>query len=130
MMLRYTLFWFVLMIVAIINGILRQAIYTDLLGELSAHQVSTVTGILLVFLAVWLINKIWRIESHRQAIFIGLIWFVMTILFEFGFGHYVMNHPWERLVHDYNIIAGRIWLLFLLSIIFIPSIVYRLSNRS
>jgi hypothetical protein len=130
MMLRYTFFWFVLMIVAIINGAIRQFIYTDLLGELSAHQVSTVTGILLVFLCVWLINKIWRIESYQQAIFIGLIWLVMTILFEFVFGHYVMDHPWEKLFYDYNIIAGRTWLLFLLSVIFIPSIVFRLSNKS
>lgn len=130
MIIRYTIFWFALMIVAIINGAIRQTLYKDFLGELTAHQVSTFTAILLVFVSVWLINKIWIIESKRQAIFIGLIWLAMTILFEFVFGHYVMDHPWERLVHDYNIIAGRTWLLFLLSIIFIPSIVYRLTNTS
>jgi hypothetical protein len=29
--------------------------------------------------------------------------------FEFLVGHYVMGHPWSRLLHDYNILAGRLW---------------------
>ena len=130
MILRYSLFWFVLMVVAIFNGIMRQALFQNLLGELTAHQLSTVTGILLVFVAVWLINKKWKIEAPQQALYIGFIWLIMTILFEFVFGHFVMGHSWARLFFDYNIFAGRVWLLFLLSLVFIPSIVYFLDKKT
>ena len=130
MILRYSLFWFVLMVVAILNGIMRQTLFHNLLGELSAHQLSTVTGILLVFFAVWLINKKWKIEARQQALYIGFIWLIMTILFEFVLGHFVMGHSWTRLFFDYNIFAGRVWLFFLLSLVFIPLIVYLLDRKS
>jgi hypothetical protein len=34
--------------------------------------------------------------------------------FEFLVGHYVMGYPWIRLFHDYNIFAGRLWVVLLL----------------
>jgi hypothetical protein len=51
----------------------------------------------------------------------------MTVAFEFLFGHYVMGHTWERLLQDYNILAGRIWILFLVFTAAAPYIVYRLK---
>jgi hypothetical protein len=31
---------------------------------------------------------------------------VATVAFELTFGHYVMGHPWSRLLADYNLLAG------------------------
>ena len=44
---KYILVWFVLVIVAIINGAIRNEVYKDALGDLRAHQLSTLTGIIL-----------------------------------------------------------------------------------
>jgi hypothetical protein len=55
----------------------------------------------------------WRPVSGRQAIAVGLIWLVMTVAFEFVFGHYVAGHSWERLLYDYDLPAGRLWSLVL-----------------
>jgi hypothetical protein len=82
--------------------------------ELLAHQVSTVVGIFLVGLAVVFLHRRWPISSYHQAVAIGVLWVAMTALFEFGFGHYVIGHSWERLLHDYNLAQGRVWSLFLL----------------
>jgi hypothetical protein len=68
----------------------------------------------LVAIYVCIMGLIWPIESLTQAIQIGGIWLLLTILFEFGFGHFIMGHPWEKLFFDYNIFAGRVWLLFIL----------------
>jgi hypothetical protein len=38
----------------------------------------------------------------------GLFWLVPSLLFEFGFFHYVMQEPWEKLLADYNIFWGRL----------------------
>ena len=53
----------------------------------------------------------------------------MTVVFEFIFGHYVMEHPWSKLFHDYNLLAGRVWLLLLLWTTLAPYILYRLQGR-
>lgn len=129
MLLKYTLFWFVLVVVAILNGTIRMQIYQKFFSELTAHQLSTFTGIILVGFSTWLFNLKWKIESRQQAFYIGLIWFTLTVLFEFIFGHYVIKHPWSRLLYDYNILEGRIWPLFLMAILLIPYFIHKISNR-
>jgi hypothetical protein len=51
---------------------------------------------------------------------IGTFWVILTVLFEFGFGHYVAKHSWQKLFADYNIFKGRLWLLVLINNIFAP----------
>ena len=122
---KYTLAWLVMPFIGIINGTIREFVYQKYLGELSAHQVSTVTGILLFGLFVWLISTRWRIQSAGQAVIIGGIWLGLTGAFEFLFGHYVMKHPWSRLLYDYNLLEGRLWVLVLVFITIAPCLVYR-----
>jgi len=126
-LLRYLLCWFLLAVVSVANGILRQATYSDTLPELAAHQVSTFTGIVLTALVVWLFSRRWPLLSVRQALLIGLLWLAMTIAFEFGFGRYVAGHSWQQLFADYDLSAGRLWGLFLLWIAVLPYVFYRLS---
>jgi hypothetical protein len=104
----YTASWFGLAILAILNGALREKVYGRFLGELSAHQLSSFIGIGLFTSYIWVLTGVCRIESSGQALVIGAVWLVMTILFEFGFGHYIMGHPWSRLWHDYNLFKGRL----------------------
>jgi hypothetical protein len=74
---------------------------------------------------VLLINRVWPIQSSGQAWLIGAIWFVSTIIFEFGFGHYVVGHPWAHLFNDYNIFQGRVWGLFLLWVLIMPVVIHK-----
>lgn len=129
MIARYLAFWLILAVVAIANGVLRQAGYGRYLSELAAHQLSTVTGILLTGGVVWILNRIWPIGSAREAWVIGASWFVMTVIFEFGFGHYVAGHSWSHLLADYNLLAGRVWFLFLIWIALLPYVIWRLGKR-
>ena len=98
------------------------------MGELFAHQISCITGILFFGLFVWALNLKWKIQSSAQALTIGLIWLVLTISFEFIFGHYVMHNPWSKLFHDYNIFADRLWILVLLFTTLSPCLFYKLKS--
>jgi hypothetical protein len=109
----YLLAWIPMLALAIFNGAMREATYGKHMSELRAHQVSTVTGSLLIGLFIFGLTRIWRLEIARQAVEIGLIWVVLTTAFEFLFGHFVAKHPWGRLLRDYNIFEGRVWVLFL-----------------
>ena len=126
-LLRYLVCWVLLAIVAIGNGILRESTYAGAMPELAAHQVSTLTGMVLMGLVVWWFSRRWPPDSARQALLIGLLWVAMTVTFEFSFGHYVAGHSWQRLFADYDLSAGRLWALFLLWIAAMPYLFYRLS---
>ncbi len=128
MILPYTLAWFPLVILAILNGALREKGYRRYMSELRAHQLSTLIGVVLVGIYVWIMEFLWPLENSQQAFQIGGIWLVLTILFEFGFGHYVMGHPWEKLFHDYNIFTGRVWLLFVIWTAISPLVIFILTT--
>jgi hypothetical protein len=111
----YSASWLGMVILAILNGTIREKAYGNIMGELPAHQLSTLTGPILLGMYILMLTGLFRIESSsRQAFLIGSIWLLMTVVFEFIFGHYVMGHPWKRLLNDYNILKGRIWSLMLL----------------
>jgi hypothetical protein len=56
------------------------------------------------------------------------IWLTLTVAFEFLFGHYVAKLSWRRLLHDYNLFAGRLWLFVLVAITVAPSVIYRIRS--
>ncbi len=97
--------------------------------ELLAHQLSSIIGILLFAGYFWILNKRWTITSTRQSFQTGVSWLILTILFEFVFGHYVVGHSWEHLLADYNILAGRLWSLVLLWTIVGPYIIYKIDQK-
>lgn len=117
---RYLLAWFPMIAIGILNGVLRESTYGKFLSELRAHQVSTLTGILLFGLYIWGITRLWPLESAQLAIAIGLTWLALTILFEFSFGHFVAKLSWRRLLNDYNLLAGRVWVIVLVWIAIAP----------
>jgi hypothetical protein len=97
---KYLLFWIPGIPLAILNGRLRESVYRRFLNELSAHQLSALRFIVLFGAYVWLILRWLRLSSAREALRVGLTWLALTVSFEFLFGHYVMGHPWDRLLHD------------------------------
>src|SRR5262245_24710251 len=105
--------WIPMVVIAIVNGPIREGWYGKHLSELQAHQTSTVRVVVLFGVYIWVLIHIWRPESAGQAITIGLVWLGMTVAFEVLFGHYVAKRPWRGLLHDYNLCAGRVWLVVL-----------------
>jgi len=126
MILKYTAAWVPMVLIAIVNAVIREEGYRRFLGELQAHQMSTLTVIILFGIYIWVLSRRWPIQSTGQAIMIGLVWLGLTIVFEFLFGHYVMGNPWSRLLHDYNLLAGRVWVFVLIWITIAPYVFYRL----
>jgi hypothetical protein len=127
MVLKYTLFWIPMVFIAIINGAIRDLTYKKYLGELSAHQVSTVTGIILFGIYIYALGLRWKLESARQALIVGMIWLSLTVAFEFIFFHYAIGRPWSELLGAYNILEGKVWVLVLVFIAVAPCIFYRIQ---
>lgn len=127
-MIRLVLAWLGLVPVMIVNGIARESLYAPRMSELQAHQLSTVTGAFLLFSYTWLVFPRLDLDSSGEAWRAGGLWLALTVLFEFGFGHWVAGHTWERLLRDYDLLAGRVWVLFLGLVLVAPWLVWRLKG--
>ncbi len=125
---RYTLLWLGLPLIAILNGMIREFVYKDTLGELFAHQLSSFTAVVLISIYVWIIEGRWKFSSSSEALAVGLIWLVQTIMFEFLFGHYVIGHSWEILFAEYNVFEGRFWSIVVFWTAAAPLIVHRVKS--
>lgn len=125
---KYFIAWIPGIPIAIANGILRNILYRQYLAELQAHQLSAVSFIFFFGLYVWLVLKWLRLPSGRDALRLGFTWLALTIIFELLFGHFVMGNPCSRLLHDYNFLAGRVWVLVLLWITIAPLILHRVQS--
>ena len=128
MILRYSLAWLPMLGIAILNGAFRELILARRLSELRAHQLSCFSAALLFWGYTWLLGQVWPLNSRTQAVTIGIVWLLLTIAFEFIFGHYVAHHSWTRLLQDYNILAGRLWLAVLLTVAALPAMVFELMR--
>ena len=126
--LKYTICWIGLVIIAIVNGALREKVYGKFMDELTAHQLSTVIGIVLFSVYIMILSLTWKIESSGQALAIGGIWLALTVAFELFFGHYVIGHSWRRLFQDYNLLKGRLWILVLMWTAIAPYTFYKLQS--
>ena len=128
MLVRAALVWFVIMLAAILNGAVRDTIAAPRLGDAAARALSCVTLTSAIVLVTWLTIRWIDPSSSRDAWRIGTMWLMMTLAFEFGAGHYVFHTPWAALLADYNVLAGRLWILVLCATLTAPVIVYRAGH--
>ncbi|MGE0484501.1 MAG: hypothetical protein AB7Q81_10205 [Gammaproteobacteria bacterium] len=124
MPLPYLLGWLLLALVAIANGALRERTYGRRMTERGAHQLSTLLAALAVAGVTSLLVRSWPLADVAAALRVGGGWLVMTVVFEFGFGHWVAGHSWRRLRADYDLRRGRVWGLFLLWLALLPALLH------
>lgn len=108
---RALLVWLGIAALAVVNGAFREAILLPRLGDSAARAISTLM-LSVVILGVALVSIDWiSPAAWADAWRIGALWLVMTIAFEFLAGHYLFGVPWRRILADYNLLAGRLWIL-------------------
>jgi hypothetical protein len=117
--------WLGAVVLAIANGIGREALYAKPLGERRAQVVST--GVLIGVLSAYMrgLQVVWPLPTARAAAAVGAAWTAMTLVFEFTFGHFVAHEPWSKLLAQYDVVHGNPWVLVLLCTLLGPSAVRR-----
>jgi hypothetical protein len=116
-----------MLLIAVLNGAARDLWYKKHVGELLGHQISTVLLIICFgFYISFVVNKL-SPDSGRHAIYIGLLWLLLTLIFEFGFG-LIRGYSWTKLLGEYNILKGRIWILVPIWTTIAPYVFLRISR--
>ena len=125
---KYIAAWLGMMALAVANGIARDRLYGPRVGELAGHQFST--GILLILLGAYFygLELLLPIYSSNAAWLIGVIWLIMTLLFETALGRFVAREPWRKVFADYNVFSGRFWILVPVWVLCGPYVVFRLHR--
>ena len=124
---KYFIAWFGIVVLGLANATIRQVVYARYVSELAAHQISTLTFAILVGLYAWALSGFLNLPSPGEAIGVGLMWMILTILFEFALGRYVVGDPWGKLLAEYNLLEGRVWGLFILWVGLAPYVFYRIK---
>jgi hypothetical protein len=112
--------WLVILLLAVMNGTLRNTFVSPRVGDQAAHIIATVVLSALVVGLVWRTIRWIGPASRGDALRIGAMWVALTLAFEFLAGHYLFGAPWERLLADYDVVRGRIWPLILLTTFVAP----------
>jgi len=127
-MLPYILAWFPMLLLAVLNGFLREFVLKKYAGDFTAHQLSTITLLLLFAVYIGVIISRFPPASALQAVLVGVLWVCLTLTFEFGFGLYRGN-SWDTLLADYNLLKGRLWVLIPLWVLLAPYLFYTFLNK-
>jgi hypothetical protein len=112
--------WFLFMILAVLNGILRVKALNSLTGREWALPLSGIILCAAIFLVTYIFIP--KLKSSRAADYrlIGGLWVLLTLAFEFLFGHYVIGESWASLADAYNIKKGNLWSLVMIVIAVAP----------
>lgn len=128
------LFWFVLLILALLNATIREMTYKPFLTPyigIWAHQISSLTAIVLFFIAIFIfLKKIVTDYTRKDVIVIGLLWLVMTFLFENSLSILVRHFSFTEILETYYFWNGETWIFVLLSLVVSPVIIFNILQNN
>ncbi len=127
---KYLLAWIPMIFLAILNGGLRDFTYGQVISQNLAHQISTITLILVFTVYVWVLGRIWPLASLRQAALVGAVWLLLTVAFEFALGRFLSGLSWEEMFRAYDLLSGNLWMFVPLSVGLLPTIFFLTSQSS
>lgn len=106
--------WLGILVLAIANGTLREAVLVPALGTSPGFILSGVllSGFILV-VACFALPWFGRAPEASYAA-IGFGWLCLTLAFEFTFGHIIQGKSWSQLLEAYTFKDGNIWPVVLL----------------
>lgn len=112
--------WLLFVPLAILNAALRDKVLTPLFGPRIALSLSGVVLSAFIFGATVLLIPVVGPSMPGQCWAIGAMWLVLTLAFEFLFGHYVAGDSWGKLAASLNPLPGNLFLLVLITVAIAP----------
>lgn len=120
--LKIILYWFIFVFEAILNGIFREEVLNNLFDEKVALILSGICLILIISITIYFIVPGLKHPNFKAYIFVGFFWLILTLIFEYSFGYYVLNKSFSEINEIYNIADGNLFSLVLLITAFLPLI--------
>ena len=119
-LLRAFAVWLIIIFAESIHGTLRQMFLAPIVGDFTARRIAFFVGVLLIFSIAYFCIRWIRAEYTKQLFAVGLLWMILTALFEFGLGRFVLNYSTERMLEDYDLSHGGLMAFGLAFMVFAP----------
>ncbi len=117
---KVVLWWIGLVILAILNGALRERVLIPSMGSFAGLIASGIVLSALVFIVACIaMPRLGRFTAGAYWI-IGAVWLALTVIFEFGFGLFVERRTMAEVLRAYTFSGGNIWILVLAATLVSP----------
>ncbi len=107
--LKASALWLAILVLAILNGILREKGLIPALGSFAGFIASGTILSLCIFLMAFSAVPWYGPLALPQWLLVGLFWLLLTLMFEFSFGRIAQHKPWTELFEAYTFQGGNIW---------------------
>lgn len=129
-LLKAAALWLLILVCAVLNGGLREAVLLPNLGKPLALVFSGILlSLCIVAVSLLFVHSLGKM-SDAQALQLGLFWLLLTLAFEFGFGRLVQHRSWQQLLEAYTFKDGNIWPLVLVVTFFAPLLAVRIQRHT
>ena len=105
--------WVGILILAVLNGALRENVLTPHLGPTAGFVLSGLLLSALIVIVTCLLLPWLGVRHPAELIGIGLGWVALTLVFEFSFGLW-QGKSWQVMFEAYTFQDGNIWPIVLL----------------
>lgn len=126
--LKGTGIWVLIMLAAIANGVIRETVLDPVLGTTLALPTSGLLLSLIIFGMSWLCVPLIGRARAPAWLAIGMLWVMLTLAFEYLFGHFVAGMSLREISQVFDLAAGNLFLLALLAAAFSPWLAARLRG--
>jgi hypothetical protein len=120
--------WFVIAALAVGNGVFRESILVPGIGHNLALPLSGITLSVIVFVMTYLSFSFFGQQSVWGYVLMGIQWVVMTLLFEFGLGYYLLEKPVSEILNVFDIVNGNFFLIVLAVTLLSPILVAKIKG--
>ncbi len=126
--LKACMIWVFLLALAVGNAVAREKLFGQWFEPRLVLLLSGVSLSILIFFATLLSVRWLKAGRAGQYWLVGALWVIMTVAFEFLFGHFVAGHSWERLLQAYRLPADNLWVVVLLVTLVSPYLAARIRR--
>ena len=127
-LLKALVLWLAILVLAIVNGVLRERALNPIMGPVGGLITSGAILSLCIFLVAFF-SAGWLGAAEASGFWlIGLLWVLLTLLFETGFGRLVQRRTWAQLLQAYTFKGGNIWPVVLAVTLVSPWVAARLRG--
>jgi hypothetical protein len=125
---RAFLVWLVIAAAEVGQGILRMRFLNRRVGDHRARQVGVATGCGLIFGIAWVSLPWIGAGTWVELAGVGLLWLLLMLAFDIGFGRLVFRFPWRRIAADFDLRRGNLLAIGMLFLFAAPLLVARLRG--
>ncbi|SIQ16623.1 hypothetical protein SAMN05421647_102542 [Marinobacterium stanieri] len=120
--------WFLILMLAISNGVLRESVLLPTLGLPSGMIVSGLVLCALILIVSYLALPWLAVHKRKQQWALGLFWLFLTLGFEFSFAA-LQGQSLVEVLAAYTFTDGNLWPVVLVVTALAPRLMARLRER-